>query len=91
MTLIAIRNGETVVIDHAKQSTEALGVFLSAPMLSIEDQITAIEAKLARMIATAETGREWADVAKVEATELVPLLRKKAVLKRLDEAPIINT
>jgi hypothetical protein len=48
--------------------------FMDAPLVPLETQIENVKYKLERMVSCAETGREWADVADVEARELAPLL-----------------
>lgn len=44
------------------------------PYCEIEDEIEVIEAKLAKAIRNAETGKDWADIAKAEEEFLAPLL-----------------
>lgn len=48
--------------------------FEFAPLIPLEDQIENVQLKLERMIRVAETGRDWANIAEVEARELEPLL-----------------
>ena len=52
--------------------------FMDAPLTSLEDQIENVQLKLDRMISRAETDREWAAVAEVEARELAPLLAQRS-------------
>jgi hypothetical protein len=51
-------------------------------MLSIDEEIEAVESRLAMMVSVAETGEQWAEIALIESSELVPLLRLKANDKR---------
>ena len=44
------------------------------PVTSLEDQIENVQLKLQRMGRFAETGRDFAAIAEVEARELAPLL-----------------
>jgi hypothetical protein len=49
------------------------------PLTSLEDQIENVQLKLQRMGRVAETGRDFAAIADVEARELVPLLVLRAL------------
>jgi hypothetical protein len=49
------------------------------PLTSLEDQIENVQLKLQRMGRVAETGRDFAAIADVEARELVPLLALRAL------------
>ena len=49
------------------------------PLTSLEDQIENVQRKLQRMGRVAETGRDFAAIADVEARELVPLLALRAL------------
>jgi hypothetical protein len=49
-----------------------------ASLISLEDQIENVQLKLQRMGRVAETGRDFAYIAEVEARELAPLLALRA-------------
>lgn len=59
----------------AETTRTAPNPFFGAPLLPLEDQIENVEIKLGTMIRKAETGEQWAEIARVEAAELVPLLK----------------
>jgi hypothetical protein len=48
------------------------------PLILLEDQIENVQLKLERMGSVAETGRDFAAIAEVEARELAPLLALRA-------------
>ena len=48
------------------------------PLILLEDQIENVQLKLERMGSVAETGRDFAALAEVEARELAPLLALRA-------------
>jgi len=52
--------------------------FMDAPLTSLEDQIETVQLKLMRMGHIAETGRDFAAIAEVEARELTPLLAQRS-------------
>jgi hypothetical protein len=52
--------------------------FMDAPLTSLEDQIENVQLKLKRMGRIAETGRDFAAIAEVEARELMPLLAQRS-------------
>ncbi|MGY8685856.1 hypothetical protein Q2941_50435 [Bradyrhizobium sp. UFLA05-153] len=52
--------------------------FMDAPLTSLEDQIENVQLKLNRMGRIAETGRDFAAIAEVEARELMPLLAQRS-------------
>jgi hypothetical protein len=54
--------------------------FMDAPLTSLEDQdqIENVQLKLKRMGRIAETGRDFAAIAEVEACELMPLLAQRS-------------
>jgi hypothetical protein len=58
---------------------------MDAPLISLENQIEIIQLKLDRMSRVAETGRDFAAIAKVEARELVPLLALRTTVQRILE------
>ncbi|GLR91234.1 hypothetical protein [Bradyrhizobium iriomotense] len=51
----------------------------AAPLTSLEDQIENVRLKLKRMGHIAETGRDFAAIADVEARELMPLLTQRSI------------
>ena len=55
-----------------------LNPFMDAPLTSLEDQIENVQLKLKRMGDIAETGRDFAAIAEVEARELMPLLAQRS-------------
>jgi len=59
----------------AQQTALQANPFADAPLLSLADQIENVEHKIGAMIRVAETGAHWAEIARVEARELVPLLK----------------
>jgi hypothetical protein len=59
--------------------------FIDLPLTSLEDQIENIRLKLKRMGGIAETGRDFAVIAEVEAEELMPLLALRAAVQRVLE------
>ena len=46
-------------------------------MISLDDRIEAVEAKLEPLIRKAETGEDWAEICRIESEDLVPLLKLK--------------
>jgi hypothetical protein len=64
--------------------------FMDAPLISLEDQIENVQLKLERMGRVAETGRDFAAIAEVEARELVPLLALRATVQRILDAPAVD-
>jgi hypothetical protein len=54
-----------------------LNPFMDAPLTSLQDQIENVQLKLKRMGDIAETGRDFAAIAEVEARELMPLLARR--------------
>jgi hypothetical protein len=50
---------------------------MDASLTSLEDQIENVQLKLKRMGRIAETGRDFAAIAEVEARELMPLLARR--------------
>jgi hypothetical protein len=59
--------------------------FIDLPLTPLEDQIENIRLKLKRMGGIAETGRDFAAIAEVEAQELMPLLALRAAVQRVLE------
>jgi hypothetical protein len=59
--------------------------FIDLPLSPLEDQIENIRLKLKRMGGIAETGRDFAVIAEVEAEELMPLLALRAAVQRVLE------
>jgi hypothetical protein len=55
------------------------------PNPSLEDQIENVQLKLKRMGRIAETGRDFAAIAEVEACELMPLLAQRSGAARSGE------
>ena len=55
-----------------------LNPFMDAPLTSLQDQIENVQLKLKRMGDIAETGRDFAAIAEVEARELMPLLAQRS-------------
>lgn len=55
------------------------------PYCEIEDEIESVEASLAAAMRKAETGKDWAEIARAEEQVLAPLLwlRKEAATERL--------
>jgi hypothetical protein len=43
--------------------------------MTVQDQIEEIEARLAELMLRAETGADWAEIARIEAEELQPLIK----------------
>jgi hypothetical protein len=64
--------------------------FMDAPLISLKDQIENVQLKLERMGRVAETGRDFAAIAEVEARELVPLLALRATVQRILDAPAVD-
>lgn len=64
----------TVHMGTEMTTTALPNPFEFAPLIPLEDQIENVQLKLERMIRVAETGRDWANIAEVEARELEPLL-----------------
>jgi hypothetical protein len=56
--------------------------FMAPTLTPLEDQIENIQLKLQRMGRIAETGRDFAAIAEVEAQELMPLLALRATVQR---------
>lgn len=57
--------------------------FMEAPRTLLEHQIESIQLKLERMGCFAETGRDFAAIAEVEAQELMPLLAQRTTVQRI--------
>ena len=58
---------------------------MDAPLLPLDVQIENVQLKLERMGRVAETGRDFAAIAEVEAQELMPLLALRATVQRVLE------
>lgn len=58
------------------------------PYCEIDDEIASVEASLAEAIRKAESGKDWAEIARVEEEILAPLLwlRKEASAERVMKA-----
>ncbi len=46
-------------------------------MISLDDRIEAVEAKLEPLIRKAETSEDWAEICRIESEDLFPLLNLK--------------
>jgi len=70
--LVSIQHGRVIVENEA--SGRSAPTIVNSSVMDVEARIEAVEARIEALILKAETGADWAEICRIEAEELRPLL-----------------